>query len=156
MPNVSDKRIFFKEDLRDQVTEILRQFRPDLIITHSPRDYIFDHEHTSMLARDAAMAVPSALFETGAFNPQPATEHVPYLYYCEPTHQIDIYGNGPTQARRPGWSMPRVFASTSRPPSPATISWLSYLARKRSAWIELRISSQWNHQANKRIDQRDP
>ena len=92
---IGDKYIFFTPEIRNKVCEIFRALRPDLIITHSPKDYIFDHEHTSMLARDAATAAPSALFATGAVgtaNLAPATARVPYLYYCEPVHQQDIYG----------------------------------------------------------------
>ena len=43
-----------------RITEIVRKVAPDVIITHSPVDYMVDHEMTSKLVRTAAFAAPAA------------------------------------------------------------------------------------------------
>ncbi|NNJ25602.1 PIG-L deacetylase family protein [Alienimonas chondri] len=65
---------------RRAVTAAVRRAKPDLILTAPPIDYMSDHEITSRLVRDAAFAASVPLYECG----EPATERVPYLYYCDP------------------------------------------------------------------------
>lgn len=90
---VLDKHIFFNKDVRNRVCEIFRIIKPDIVFALSPKDYIIDHETASMLARDSASAASARNFKTGTFNPSPSTDKVPYLYYCEPMFQTDIFGN---------------------------------------------------------------
>lgn len=90
---VRDKHIFFDKEVRNRVCEIFRIIKPDIVFALSPKDYIIDHETASMLARDSASAASSRNLKTGTLNPSPATDNVPYLYYCEPMFQIDIFGN---------------------------------------------------------------
>lgn len=73
-------------------TEVVRKARPDIIITHSPVDYLIDHEITSQLVRTAAFAAPAPNFLT--FDPQPAKrlDHVPHLYYAQPLESKDWFG----------------------------------------------------------------
>ncbi len=42
---------------RYQIIRTIREFRPDLIMTHRPNDYHPDHRYTSMLVQDAAYMV---------------------------------------------------------------------------------------------------
>ena len=42
---------------RLQIIRTIREFRPDLIMTHRPNDYHPDHRYTSMLVQDAAYMV---------------------------------------------------------------------------------------------------
>ena len=42
---------------RFQIIRTIREFRPDLIMTHRPNDYHPDHRYTSMLVQDAAYMV---------------------------------------------------------------------------------------------------
>ena len=42
---------------RFQVIRTIREFKPDLIMTHRPNDYHPDHRYTSMLVQDAAYMV---------------------------------------------------------------------------------------------------
>ena len=42
---------------RFQIIRTIRDFRPDLIMTHRPNDYHPDHRYTSMLVQDAAYMV---------------------------------------------------------------------------------------------------
>lgn len=71
------------------VTRLFREVRPTLVITHSPSDYIVDHEITSRLARTACMAasVPNVSIEGVA-----PCDAVPHLYYMDPMQGTDIYG----------------------------------------------------------------
>lgn len=89
---VKDKHIFFNDETRKAVCEIFRKAVPDIVFALSPRDYNLDHDATSLLARDAATAASARLFSTGNPTPAPPTAKIPYLYYCEPIGQIDIFG----------------------------------------------------------------
>ncbi|MEX0745704.1 MAG: PIG-L deacetylase family protein [Phycisphaeraceae bacterium] len=42
---------------RKSVIRLIRAFRPDLVLTHSPDDYHPDHRYTSMLVQDSAYVV---------------------------------------------------------------------------------------------------
>jgi LmbE family N-acetylglucosaminyl deacetylase len=42
---------------RNQVISLIRQFHPDLVMTHRPNDYHPDHRYTSQLVQDAAYMV---------------------------------------------------------------------------------------------------
>jgi len=44
-------------ELRRRVIRLIRQFRPDLVLTHRPNDYHPDHRYTSQLVQDAAFMV---------------------------------------------------------------------------------------------------
>ena len=90
---IADKHVFFTEENRNRVTEIFRRLTPELLFIPSPKDYVLDHEFTSLLARDAATAASAALFQTGAYDAAPATHGIPSLYYCDPVGRIDIFGN---------------------------------------------------------------
>jgi N-acetylglucosamine malate deacetylase 1 len=93
-----DLRVFYDEATLEKVTRLLRQVRPSIVLTHSPTDYMLDHEMTSTLARAAAFAAPIPNFladrRLGA-----ALEHIPHLYYCDPIEGKDPLG----QAVAPGF-----------------------------------------------------
>jgi LmbE family N-acetylglucosaminyl deacetylase len=73
---------------------LLREARPDLVITHAPNDYHADHAATSELVAQACWMAASARRETG----QPPLEAPPTLVYMdnlagidsEPTHLVDV------------------------------------------------------------------
>ncbi len=88
-----DKAIFFDEQQRNRICEIIRRVRPDVLFAPSPQDYILDHEFSSLLTRDAATAAKVRHFETGELDPAPPTDKIPYFYYCEPLDRTDIFGN---------------------------------------------------------------
>lgn len=48
--------------LRRRVVEVIRQVRPDMMITHSPNDYMSDHNYTSQLIVDASFWAGSKHF----------------------------------------------------------------------------------------------
>src|SRR5947209_2416029 len=53
-----DLLIFYNERALERATRLLRAVRPRILLTHSPSDYMLDHEMTSTLARAAAFAAP--------------------------------------------------------------------------------------------------
>jgi N-acetylglucosamine malate deacetylase 1 len=71
------------------VTRLLRRVRPRVVLTHSPADYMLDHEMTSTLARAAAFAAPVPNYLSGEEPPLPA---IPHLYYCDPVEGKDPFG----------------------------------------------------------------
>ena len=71
------------------VTDLLRLFRPDVVITHSPECYMLDHEETAKLVRMACFAAGMQLFPGAA----PATgKGVPALYYADAFEGKDKFG----------------------------------------------------------------
>jgi LmbE family N-acetylglucosaminyl deacetylase len=86
-----DLLIFYGEKSLEKVVRLLRQVRPQIVLTHSPADYMLDHEMTSSLARAAAFAasVPNFLPDTDL---GPPLEQIPHLYYCDAIEGKDLVG----------------------------------------------------------------
>jgi LmbE family N-acetylglucosaminyl deacetylase len=83
----------FDDDLsRRRVTGLLRELRPEVVITASPSDYLCDHETTSKLVRDACFAASVPNYSS---EPQRvALSAIPYLYFVDPIAQVDREGRG--------------------------------------------------------------
>ena len=81
--------VYDKPTIRKAV-DLFRRVTPSLVFTHAPRDYMLDHEQTSLLARGAS-------FIFGAPNisdlPRHPESQVPHLYYCDPVEGVDPMGN---------------------------------------------------------------
>ena len=60
-----DGELFSNLETRKKVIDLIRQVKPDVIITHTPRDYMSDHIITSHLVCDASFLSASPLFKTG-------------------------------------------------------------------------------------------
>lgn len=73
-----------------KVTALLRQVRPRVVLTHSPADYMVDHEMTSLLTRAAAFAAPIPNFHRGSDTGP--LGHIPHLYYCDAIEGKDALG----------------------------------------------------------------
>ena len=82
------------KELREQLIEIIRVTRPDVIITHNPDDYMRDHIQTSSLAYDASfVSTLPHLFTSSEY-----TTGFPPVYYMDtlagigfiPTEYVDI------------------------------------------------------------------
>lgn len=73
-----------------KAVELIRKVRPTIVFTASPSDYMVDHEVASKIAMTACLAAGIPNIEIDGTSPYP---FVPYLYYCEPTFGLDIYGN---------------------------------------------------------------
>lgn len=88
-----DLAIFSDDPSRRRVTGLLRELRPDIVLTAAPGDYLSDHEATSQLARDACFAAPVPNYTTPSQNPPlPA---IPHLYFMDPIGHEDHSGNRP-------------------------------------------------------------
>lgn len=88
-----DLAVFYDLRTLGKVMEIVRKTRADLVLTHSPVDYMVDHETASRLVQTACFGAMAPNFRTGrtkAANPLAA---VPYLYYAAPFGGRDILGN---------------------------------------------------------------
>jgi N-acetylglucosamine malate deacetylase 1 len=86
-----DLLVFYNERALEKVTGLLRQVRPSVVITHSPSDYMPDHEMTSYLARAAAFAAPAPNFLRDRGHGQPL-ERIPHLYYADAVEGKDPLG----------------------------------------------------------------
>lgn len=85
-----DLAIFSDDPSRRAVTGLLRDLRPDVVLTAAPSDYLCDHEATSQLVRDACFAAPIPNYATPSQNPPlPA---IPHLYWMDPIDQRDRDG----------------------------------------------------------------
>jgi len=86
-----DLQVFYNERTLEKVTRLLRLVQPSILITHSPTDYMLDHEMTSTITRAAAFAGPIPNFMAeGRIGPVLA--HIPHLYYCDPLEGKDPMG----------------------------------------------------------------
>lgn len=87
---LNDLSIHYCPEQLAAVTEVVRAFSPDLVITHSPDCYMTDHEETSRLVRTACFTAGLALFP----GELPATGRgVPALYYADAIEGKDKFGN---------------------------------------------------------------
>jgi LmbE family N-acetylglucosaminyl deacetylase len=86
-----DLLVFYNERALEKVTRLLRLVQPSIVFTHSPADYMLDHEMTSTITRAAAFAAPIPNFlaerQLGTILP-----HIPHLYYCDPVENKDPLG----------------------------------------------------------------
>jgi LmbE family N-acetylglucosaminyl deacetylase len=86
-----DLLIFYSERTLEKVTRLLRLVRPNVVLTHSPSDYMLDHEVTSTIVRAATFGapIPNFLQERNLGSPLP---HIPHLYYCDAIEGKDALG----------------------------------------------------------------
>ena len=82
---------------RWMIIRLIREFKPDLLITHRPNDYHPDHRYTSQLVQDSSyqITVPNAVPETPHLNYQPVMLYMsdtfkkPYPFSPEVVIDID-------------------------------------------------------------------
>jgi LmbE family N-acetylglucosaminyl deacetylase len=86
-----DLLVFYNERALERVTRLLREVRPSIVITHSPSDYMPDHEMTSYIARAVAFAAPAPNFLHNRGH-APALERIPHLYYADAVEGKDPLG----------------------------------------------------------------
>jgi LmbE family N-acetylglucosaminyl deacetylase len=86
-----DMAIFSDDASRRAVTGILRDIRPEVVLTAASSDYLSDHEATSELVRDACFAAPIPNYTTPAQSPPLSA--IPHLYFMDPIDQRDRNGN---------------------------------------------------------------
>lgn len=83
-------------DVRFHLIGLIREYEPDLILTHRPNDYHPDHRYTSQLVCDAAymVTVPPIVPEVPALRDNPViaylSDHFTRPYPFSPTVVVDI------------------------------------------------------------------
>ena len=87
-----DLLVLFDRPTLRKVMELVRRVDPALVITHSPQDYMVDHETTSRLCQSACFGASAPNFRTGARRAAPAVRTIPHLYYTQPFSNRDILG----------------------------------------------------------------
>lgn len=75
------------------VIEVVRRANPSIVITHSPSDYMTDHEETSKLVRAACFAAPAPNAHTRFEEAADCLSAVPALYYADAIEGKDILGH---------------------------------------------------------------
>ncbi len=88
-----DLAIFYDRRTLGKVMEVVRRVNPALLVTHSPADYMVDHETTSRLCQTACFGAMAPNFRTGVRRAAKPLRHVPHLYYAQPFGGRDILGN---------------------------------------------------------------
>jgi LmbE family N-acetylglucosaminyl deacetylase len=88
-----DVEIFANAENLRRVVELMRRFDPNVVITHSPADYMVDHEEASRLARSACFALSMPLYQTRQIAPAPVMKSTPALYYADPIDGVDAMGD---------------------------------------------------------------
>jgi LmbE family N-acetylglucosaminyl deacetylase len=91
--DLMDLFVLLNEDSIRRAVELIRRARPDVVITHSPADYMIDHEQASAIARTACFGAPIRNVDTQAADRAPAIDHIPHLYYADPIEGVDALGN---------------------------------------------------------------
>jgi N-acetylglucosamine malate deacetylase 1 len=86
-----DLRIVYGEGPLERVVRLMRQVRPRLVLTHSPADYMLDHEQTSIIVRAACFAAAVPNFQRDHIA-EPPLDHIPHLYYCDAVEGKDLLG----------------------------------------------------------------
>lgn len=87
-----DLQITYDIEAIQVAVELVRQVAPSIVITHSPQDYMPDHEFTSLVVRNACFGASAPNFDTGYRPFHPPTDAIPHLYYAAPAEGIDIFG----------------------------------------------------------------
>ena len=88
-----DLLVFYDRPSLHKVTELVRRVDPALVLTHSPSDYMLDHETTSRLCQTACFGAMAPNFRTGVRNPAKPLRAIPHLYYTQPIGSTDILGD---------------------------------------------------------------
>jgi LmbE family N-acetylglucosaminyl deacetylase len=87
-----DLLVFYDRRQLCKVMELVRRLDPALVFTHSPADYMLDHETTSRLCQTACFGAMAPNFRTGVRTPAKPLRTIPHLYYTQPIGSTDILG----------------------------------------------------------------
>ncbi|HTL16051.1 MAG TPA: PIG-L family deacetylase [Patescibacteria group bacterium] len=98
-----DLEIFYDLKLLRQITAVVREVRPGIVLTHSPQDYMEDHTNTCRLAVTATFARGMPNFS--ALPPTAAADNDVVIYHCMP--------HGLTDSLRKR-VVPGIFVNTTR------------------------------------------
>ncbi len=87
-----DLQVLYDRPTLRKVMELVRRVDPSLVFTHSPSDYMLDHESVSRLCQTACFGAMAPNFRTGARKPSKPLRAIPHLYYAQPAGGTDILG----------------------------------------------------------------
>jgi LmbE family N-acetylglucosaminyl deacetylase len=85
-----DGLVVYDKPTIQKAVDLFRRIAPSLVFTHAAKDYMLDHEQTSLLARGASFIFGAPNISAFPLNKESA---VPHLYYCDPIEGTDPYGN---------------------------------------------------------------
>jgi LmbE family N-acetylglucosaminyl deacetylase len=102
-PLVADIEIFYERALLARVAAVVRKVAPDVLLTHSPADYMEDHQNTARLAATAAFCRGMRNFPTDpprepiggevvVYHAQPHTNRDPLGRLVRPGMVVDVEG----------------------------------------------------------------
>jgi len=80
-----DQEVFVTNELVHQLTEVMRQVSPDIVITHWERDYSPDHINTSIAVTHAVLTSQNPCYKT-----ETPGHWVQRLYYADTSHGLDF------------------------------------------------------------------
>src|SRR5262249_38078111 len=100
---VSDFEVFYERGTLAKLAALFRRIGPDILLTHSPTDYMEDHETACRLAVSAAFArgmrnlptdPPTAAMDgpVTVYHAQPHGNRDPLGAEVRPTHFVDVGG----------------------------------------------------------------
>jgi LmbE family N-acetylglucosaminyl deacetylase len=78
----NDMEIFYDLKLLRRLAAVIRQVKPNIVLTHSPVDYMEDHTNTSRLAITAAFAHAMPNFRS--MPPRPTADYDVTIYHAIP------------------------------------------------------------------------
>jgi LmbE family N-acetylglucosaminyl deacetylase len=81
-PIVDDLMIFYEDKLLRQITAVVREIRPTIVLLPSPNDYMEDHTNTCRLVVTACFS--RAMRHYASTPPREPTEQDVYLYHAQP------------------------------------------------------------------------
>ena len=87
----NDLEIFYDRALLGKVAAVIREVAPQIVLTHSPVDYMEDHTNSCRLAVTAAFARGMPNFVTDP--PRPAVNDPVTVYHAQPYSHRDPLGN---------------------------------------------------------------
>jgi LmbE family N-acetylglucosaminyl deacetylase len=87
----NDLEIFYDRPTLSKVASVVRDVAPEIVLTHSPVDYMEDHTNTCRLAVTAAFARGMPNFVTDP--PRPAVSNPVTVYHAQPYSHRDPLGN---------------------------------------------------------------
>jgi len=88
----SDLHLVFDNPTRSKAVELVRRVDPFVVMTHSPEDYMLDHQLTADLMWDACFSASVPNYVSNQANPAKATKITPYLFYADAVGGLDRFG----------------------------------------------------------------
>src|SRR6185295_8577039 len=86
----NDLEVFYDRPMLARVAAVIREVSPEIVLTHSPVDYMEDHTNTCRLAVTAAFARGMPNFPTDP--PRPAVNGPVTVYHAQPYSHRDPLG----------------------------------------------------------------